>query len=120
MSFDFEPPITHGELWCLHCLCTTWFVSWDEKHVGREHAECRECGFKYGEVEERVVDAQGVTTYRMRPVLEADVFAAAKAKMQKDFLRELGMLDVEHGQAPGYGAAKLRVGGGHGSNTAGR
>jgi hypothetical protein len=103
----------------MRCLATTWFVSWEDAHTGPEHAECRECGFKYGSVEERVVDPQsGAVKFVQRPVLEPEVWLGAKAKMQADFVRELYGLDIANGRSPGYGAAKMGLGvQGHGIAT---
>lgn len=107
MSLGFEPPVVHGELWCHRCLAKTWFVSWDELHNGPEHAECRECGFCYGEAEERVVDPKtGTVSLKRRPVLDPEVYRAARDKMQKDFAREVMAIDIAHGQPPGTGAMR--------------
>lgn len=99
MTWSGEPANWLGKLYCQGCHAMQYFVTWEPGQISPEHAECKECGWKFPVVEETVVNPVTFKPEtRKRSVLDPEVFAAAVAELRREFIHELRVQADAHGR----------------------
>lgn len=87
---DLTGVVSFGVHRCPACKEPKEFVSWDENLRGPEHAECFDCGYRFGEVAVVAVDpATGHPKVVRKPVLSPVMVADARRRLTKEFARSM-------------------------------
>lgn len=87
---DLTGVVSFGVHRCPACKEPKEFISWDENLRGPEHAECFDCGYRFGETVTITVDpVTGHPKMVSRPVLTALQVAEARRRLMKDFARSM-------------------------------
>jgi Zn ribbon nucleic-acid-binding protein len=92
---DLQGAVSFGVHRCPSCKEPKEFVSWEESLRGPEHAECFDCGYRFGEVTTVVVDpTTGNPTLSRTPVLTATQVSEARRRLTREFARAMFQTDV--------------------------
>lgn len=87
---DLTACVSFGVHRCPRCKEPKEFVSWEENLRTPEHAECFDCGYRFGVITDVAIDPK---TDRLvitkRPVLKASQVHEARQRMVREFARSM-------------------------------
>ena len=87
---DLTGVVSFGVHRCPSCKEPKEFISWDENLRGAEHAECFDCGYRFGEVVTVVIDpVTGHQAISRKPVLTAAKISESRRRLHREFARSM-------------------------------